>query len=39
MRSGYVTSALVISGVLVVLLGLWPSAPLGAALRAVIATR
>jgi NADH-quinone oxidoreductase subunit N len=39
MRSGYVATALVLAGVLVVFLGLWPTSSLGMAVRAVIASR
>jgi NADH-quinone oxidoreductase subunit N len=39
MRSGYVSAALVVSAVLVVLLGLWPTASLQMAVEAALATR
>jgi NADH-quinone oxidoreductase subunit N len=37
MRSGYVTAALVLAGVLVVVLGLWPSTTLQIAAQAALA--
>jgi hypothetical protein len=37
MRSGYVSGALVLAAVLVIALGMWPSATLDAALEATLA--
>jgi NADH-quinone oxidoreductase subunit N len=37
MRSGYVNAALILSGALVVILGIWPTTSLGIAVRAVLA--
>lgn len=39
MRSGYVTTALVVAAVLVMLIGIWPSSSLEMALRAALAVR
>jgi NADH-quinone oxidoreductase subunit N len=39
MRSGYVNAALVVSAVLVMVLGIWPTTSLGIAVRAVLASR
>jgi NADH-quinone oxidoreductase subunit N len=39
MRSGYVTTALVVAAVLVMLIGIWPSSSLEMALRAALAAR
>jgi NADH-quinone oxidoreductase subunit N len=39
MKSGYVASALVVAGVLVVVLGLWPTSSLEAAVQAALAAR
>jgi NADH-quinone oxidoreductase subunit N len=38
MQSGYVTTALVVAGILVMLIGIWPSSYLEIALRAALAT-
>lgn len=39
MRSGYVTTALVVAGILVVILGLWPTTSLQLAVEAALASR
>lgn len=39
MRSGYVTTALVVAAVLVVMIGLWPSTALHMAVEAALAAR